>query len=202
MASPALFQHPQFDEEYGDGEAFAAQAGRHIQELPRLSAFQQVTTKVPPAYDGRSSWFAYEDAIDDWVDITELEPEKQGPALRNRLEVRSSNPQATSRSRETEGQGQWCAVLQELLAPFVCQGCFERLLVPLPAVHDLAPWQWRHAAVDYQIPTLGCRKLGMTPMRRSQMSTIQKFEHMLAPLRKSNRTPLLPNKLSQQQMRG
>ena len=25
-------------------------------------------------------------AIDDWVDITELEPEKQGPALRNRLE--------------------------------------------------------------------------------------------------------------------
>ena len=45
-----------------------------------------MTTKVPPAYDGRSSWFAYEDAIDDWVDITELEPEKQGPALRNRLE--------------------------------------------------------------------------------------------------------------------
>ena len=87
MASPALFQHPEFDdEEYGDGEAYAVQAGRHLQELQRLSAFQQVTTKVPPAYDGRSSWFAYEDAIDDWVDITELEPEKQGPALRNRLE--------------------------------------------------------------------------------------------------------------------
>ena len=87
MASPALFQHPEFDdEEYGDGEAYAVNAGRHLQELQRLSAFQQVTTKVPPAYDGRSSWFAYEDAIDDWVDITELEPEKQGPALRNRLE--------------------------------------------------------------------------------------------------------------------
>ena len=87
MASPTLFHHPEFDDEdYGDGEAFAVQAGRHIQELQRLSAFQQVTTKVPPAYDGRSSWFAYEDAIDDWVDITELEPEKQGPALRNRLE--------------------------------------------------------------------------------------------------------------------
>ena len=64
----------------------AVNAGRHLQELQRLSAFQQVTTKVPPAYDGRSSWFAYEDAIDDWVDINELEPEKQGPALRNRLE--------------------------------------------------------------------------------------------------------------------
>ena len=87
MASPALFQLPEFDdEEYGDGEAYAVQAGRHLQELQRLSAFQQVTTKVPPAYDGRSSWFAYEDTIDDWVDITELEPEKQGPALQNRLE--------------------------------------------------------------------------------------------------------------------
>ena len=69
-----------------ESEVFAVNAGRHLQELQRLSAFQQVTTKVPPAYDGRSSWFAYEDAIGDWVDITELEPEKQGPALRNRLE--------------------------------------------------------------------------------------------------------------------
>ena len=39
-----------------------------------------------PAYDGRTSFFAFEDAIDDWCDITELEPEKRGPALRNRLE--------------------------------------------------------------------------------------------------------------------
>ena len=43
---------------------------RHLHELHRLSAFQQVATKVPPSYDGRSSWFAYEDAIDDWCDIT------------------------------------------------------------------------------------------------------------------------------------
>ena len=46
----------------------------------------QMTTKVAPAYDGRTSFFAFEDAIDDWCDITELEPEKRGPALRNRLE--------------------------------------------------------------------------------------------------------------------
>ena len=47
---------------------------------------QQMTTKVAPAYDGRTSFFAFEDAIDDWCDSTELEPEKRGPALRNRLE--------------------------------------------------------------------------------------------------------------------
>ena len=46
----------------------------------------EVTTKVPPGFDGKTSWFAFEDAIDDWCDITELETEKWGPALRNRLE--------------------------------------------------------------------------------------------------------------------
>ena len=88
MASPTLHVSPQFDDEeyFEESEVFAVNAGRHLQELQRLSAFQQVTTTVPPAYDGRTSWVAYEDAIDDWVDITELEPEKQGPALRNRLE--------------------------------------------------------------------------------------------------------------------
>ena len=80
--------------EHGEGEVDYLQQGsesyamnhRHLNELHRLSAFQQVTTKVPPSYDGRGSWFAYEDAIDDWCDITELDNDKRGPALRNRLE--------------------------------------------------------------------------------------------------------------------
>eukprot|EP00439_Symbiodinium_sp_Y106_P034128 s7598_g4.t1 len=54
---------------------------RHLNELHRLSAFQQVTTRVPPSYDGRSSWFAYEDAIDDWCDITELDADKHEDAF-------------------------------------------------------------------------------------------------------------------------
>ena len=69
-----------------DNTAYAVNSNKHLNELQRLSAFQQVTTKVPPSYDGRGSWFTYEDAIDDWCDITELEKEKQEPALRNRLE--------------------------------------------------------------------------------------------------------------------
>jgi len=31
-----------------------------------------VTTKIPPKCDGRTSWFAYEEAVGDWVDVTEL----------------------------------------------------------------------------------------------------------------------------------
>ena len=51
---------------------------------------QQMTTKVAPAHDGRTSFFPFEDAIDDWCDITELEPEKRGPALRNQSGRRGS----------------------------------------------------------------------------------------------------------------
>ena len=45
----------------------------------------QSTPKIPPSFDGRSSWFAYEEALDDWVDITTLAQEKLGPSLNNRL---------------------------------------------------------------------------------------------------------------------
>ena len=45
----------------------------------------QSTPKIPPSFDGRSSWFAYEEAVDDWVDITTLEAEKLGPSLKTDL---------------------------------------------------------------------------------------------------------------------
>ena len=61
-------------------------AMRRAPQHTQIHMTQQMTTKVAPAYDGRTSFFAFEDAIDDWCDITELEPEKRGPALRNRLE--------------------------------------------------------------------------------------------------------------------
>ena len=51
--------------------------------IPKLD--NQSTPKIPPAFDGRSSWFAYEEAIDDWLDITTIPQEKHGPSLKNRL---------------------------------------------------------------------------------------------------------------------
>ena len=57
-----------------------------------LGAFNQnistntITTKVPPMFDGTQSWFAYETAIDEWVDPTEFAEDKQGLALKARLE--------------------------------------------------------------------------------------------------------------------
>ena len=61
-------------------------AMRRAPQQTQIRITQPMTTKVAPAYEGRTSVFAFEDAIDDWCDITELEPEKRGPALRNRLE--------------------------------------------------------------------------------------------------------------------
>jgi len=65
-------------------------AMRRAPQQPAIHMTQQMTTKVGPAYDGRTSLLAFEDAIDDWRDITELDPEKRGPALRNRLEGEAS----------------------------------------------------------------------------------------------------------------
>ena len=46
---------------------------------------QQMTTKIAPAYDGRTSFFAFEDAIDDWCGITELEPEKPRTCIEKQI---------------------------------------------------------------------------------------------------------------------
>ena len=46
---------------------------------------QLMSAKVPPAWDGSGSWFAYEEMVEDWRDITTLDNAKQGPALKSRL---------------------------------------------------------------------------------------------------------------------
>ena len=43
------------------------------------------TPKVPPSFDGRISWFAFEEAKDYWLDITTLAPDKWAPSLKARL---------------------------------------------------------------------------------------------------------------------
>ena len=43
----------------------------------------RMTPKIPPSFDGTTSWFEYEDLIDDWLGITTLTPRKHGPSLKN-----------------------------------------------------------------------------------------------------------------------
>ena len=43
------------------------------------------TTKIPPQYNGTTSWFAYEENVRDWVAMTGVPREKQGPLLKSGL---------------------------------------------------------------------------------------------------------------------
>ena len=45
-------------------------AMRRAPQQPSLHMTQQMTTEVAPAYDGRTSFFAFEDAIFGWCDAT------------------------------------------------------------------------------------------------------------------------------------
>jgi hypothetical protein len=67
-------------------EAANAAAAYPAHGTPSMTVVQQVNTKIAPMFNGTTSWFYYEEAIDEWLDITELEVQKQGPALRNRLD--------------------------------------------------------------------------------------------------------------------
>ena len=44
-----------------------------------------VTSKVPPSFDGLTSWFEYEDKLLDWTTITELLPARQAMAAKMQL---------------------------------------------------------------------------------------------------------------------
>ena len=52
---------------YEEPEAYAAAS--HSENRMGI----KMTPKVPPQFDGQSSWFEYEDLIDDWLGITALE---------------------------------------------------------------------------------------------------------------------------------
>ena len=86
-----MASHGYDDDDFGIVDAdgwnqYDSYAMRRAPQQTQIHMTQQMTTKVALAYDGRTSFFAFEDAIDDWCDITELEPENVGAALRNRLE--------------------------------------------------------------------------------------------------------------------
>ena len=64
---------------YEEPEAYAAAS--HSENRMGI----KMTPKVPPQFDGQSSWFEYEDLIDDWLRITTLHADKHGPSLKNAL---------------------------------------------------------------------------------------------------------------------
>ena len=48
------------------------------------TAASGITSKIPPLHGGSTSWFEYEELIEDWQNLTVLEASKRGPTLKNR----------------------------------------------------------------------------------------------------------------------
>ena len=74
-----------FPEENKDRPAESLVGAYRAESTDQWTAGSGITTKVPPLFDGPRSWFKYEELIDDWLDLTVLEAEERGPALKNRL---------------------------------------------------------------------------------------------------------------------
>ena len=64
------------DSDEDENKAFAVQ---HDNSMRTMSA------KVAPSYNGNTSWFQYEELIDEWCDLTTIEASKRGPNLKSRL---------------------------------------------------------------------------------------------------------------------
>ena len=117
----------------------------------QLMMTTQVTTKVPPGFDGKTSWFAFEDAIDDWCDITELESEKWGPALRNRLEGEAAvYKRLLDRDDLRQPQGRGVDYFKRMLRPHFVKGAqtvflyrFMRFMKNNRGNGDLMKWMTR-----------------------------------------------------------
>ena len=55
-------------DDFEDHSAMASIHQIHMIEFDLMSANLGMTSKIPPMYDGKTSWFQYEELIDDWVD--------------------------------------------------------------------------------------------------------------------------------------
>ncbi len=73
-------------DEYVHEEAYTAYGPQQmVPMMQHMMTQAQHTSKIAPMFDGKTSWFAYEEAIDNWCDVTEVPAAKHGPSLRNRL---------------------------------------------------------------------------------------------------------------------
>ena len=145
------------DEEHDDSlseetdpeEAFAAQGSLHRQQQSRCSdsTFRtyeaqpatgvKMTPKIPPSFDGQSSWFEFEDLIDDWVNITTLSAEKLGPSLKNALTGNAEYYKKMLDNEQLRRERNGITYFKETLRPYFVKGaCFS--LAFHAALQDLA----------------------------------------------------------------
>ena len=81
-----------YEEDFGDFPSEYKEESKeslieHMAQSRHFNIQQEMGSqkKMPSLFDGSTSWFKYEELIEDWLDLTVLEDTKWGPALKNRL---------------------------------------------------------------------------------------------------------------------
>ena len=101
----------------------------------------------------RHHGLAFEDAIDDWCDITELEAEKWGPALRNRLEGEASvYKRLLDREQLREPNGRGVEYFKRTLRPHFVKGAQTVFLYRFMRFMKKQSWKCRIDEMDDKIP--------------------------------------------------
>ena len=100
--------------------------------------------------DGKTSCFAYENAIDDWCDIAELDDEKRGPALRNRLDEDAAINKKILDRDSLKSKEDGVTYFKRTLRPFCVKGsvnvflhCFQQFMNLRRGSSDLMKWMSR-----------------------------------------------------------
>ena len=74
-----------YNDEYDDPGASSYAMRSHHDKHNNLAPGEHFNAKVPPALDGSTSWFTYEERVSDWEDITQIDQERRGPLLKQRV---------------------------------------------------------------------------------------------------------------------
>ena len=106
------------------------------------------TKKYAPAFDGEMPWFTYEDAIDDWMDISESKPEKWGLELRNRLTGKAEHLKALLDKTKLKNPTTGVEYFKHTIRPLFVKGSeiiflwrfFQLLTMRRSASADLTSW--------------------------------------------------------------
>ena len=112
-----MAKEPYSDEEFSEvtEQAYATIGSGELNSV--------MTNKIPPKYDGTTSWFAYEQLLDDFLDVTTLPDDKVGPAIKNQLGGEAAlHKEFLNRATLKEGPEQAVKHIKEVLRPHFIKG--------------------------------------------------------------------------------
>ena len=120
------------------------------QSTDQCTAGSGITTKIPPLFHGSPSRFTYEELIDDWLDLTELEAEKTKTSTEEQTCRRCKNIQGTPCPRTSESR-RWSQIFQERVETSLHQRISECVPLEILSIHPSKKSKHRDGQVDRQV---------------------------------------------------